>query len=208
MLPIDTSFAFFGISILLALAPGPDNLFVLLHAAVYGRRAGMLVVLGLCSGLLLHTAGVILGLAALFAASTTAYTVLKLCGAAYLVYLAWHAFQAPIGTQNTEPRAPTNARATYARGFLMNISNPKVVIFFLAFLPQFVQPKLGHVGLQMAYLGLLFILATLLTFGTIAVFSGKFGTMLKRSPGIERIMNRTAAGIFVGLALQLALGRH
>ncbi len=85
----DTTLTFFAASVLLALAPGPDNVFVLLHSAVHGKRAGLLVVLGLCSGLLFHTAAVALGLAAVFAASNTAFTVLKLCGAGYLLWLAW-----------------------------------------------------------------------------------------------------------------------
>ena len=92
---LDTSLAFFAASVLLALAPGPDNVFVLLHSAMHGRRAGLLVVAGLCSGLLFHTAAVALGLAALLAASATAFTVLKLCGAAYLLWLAWGAWNAP-----------------------------------------------------------------------------------------------------------------
>ncbi|KAG1385874.1 hypothetical protein G6F59_017152 [Rhizopus arrhizus] len=88
MLPFDTLIAFFGIAVLLALTPGPDNLFVLMQSAIWGRKAGMLVVLGLCTGLLGHTAAVAFGLAAVFAASPVAFTVLKLAGAAYLAYLA------------------------------------------------------------------------------------------------------------------------
>ena len=94
-MPAQTSLTFFGISVLLALAPGLDNLFVLMQSAVYGCRAGLLVVLGLCTGLLMHTGAVALGLAALFAASETAFNVLKFAGAAYLLVLAWHAFRAP-----------------------------------------------------------------------------------------------------------------
>ena len=93
---IETLVAFFGVSVLLALTPGPDNLFVLLQSAQRGWRAGMCVVLGLCLGLIGHTAAVALGLAAVFAASTLAFTVLKLLGAAYLAWLAWGALRAPV----------------------------------------------------------------------------------------------------------------
>ena len=137
----DTTLSFFAASVLLALAPGPDNVFVLLHAAQHGRRAGMLVVLGLCSGLLVHTAAVALGLAAVLAASATAFTVVKLCGAAYLLWLAWGAWHAPVGMGEAGRTLAMAAGATYARGVVMNVTNPKVAIFFLAFLPQFVDPR-------------------------------------------------------------------
>lgn len=205
---LETTAAFFGISLLLALTPGPDNLFVLLHSALHGRKAGMLVVLGLCTGLLVHTAGVVLGLAALFAASATAFTALKLCGAAYLVFLAWQAFRAPSGGGQQTKDKPMSALSTYGRGFIMNVTNPKVVIFFLAFLPQFANPKVGHIALQMVFLGLVFIVATLLTFGAIACFADGFGTVLRRSPRIERTLNQVAGCVFLGLAAHLVLARR
>ena len=101
MLTLDTTLAFFGLSILLSLSPGPDNVFVLMQSATHGRKAGLLVTLGLCTGLIGHTAAVALGLAALLAASATAFTLLKLAGAAYLLYLAWGAFRAPVVSPST-----------------------------------------------------------------------------------------------------------
>ena len=143
MLALDTTLTFFAASVLLALSPGPDNVFVLLHSAVHGRRAGLLVVLGLCSGLLFHTAAVALGLAAVFAASATAFTALKLLGAGYLLWLAWGAWHAPVGIADTTTQAAMTPWQTYLRGVMMNITNPKVAIFFLAFLPQFADPARG-----------------------------------------------------------------
>ncbi|MFZ3127458.1 MAG: LysE family translocator [Rhodoferax sp.] len=209
---LDTALAFFAASVLLALVPGPDNVFVLLHSAVHGRRAGMLVVLGLCTGLLGHTAAVALGLAAVFAASATAFTVLKLCGAGYLVWLAWQSWRAPVGTLGEAPHEASSpqlsAAQTYGRGVLMNITNPKVAIFFLAFLPQFTNPAQGSMVGQILLLGGIFMLATLLTFGTIAVFAASFGLAFKRSLRAQRWLNRIASLVFVGLALRLATAQR
>lgn len=204
----DTTLTFFAASVLLALAPGPDNVFVLLHSAVHGKRAGMLVVLGLCTGLLFHTAAVALGLAAVFAASSTAFTVLKLCGAAYLVYLAWGAWRAPVGMQDSTATPALSARQTYGRGVLMNLTNPKVAIFFLAFLPQFADPARGQMAGQILFLGAVFILAALLTFSTIAYFAASFGKAFQRSLRAQRGLNRVASVVFVGLALRLATAQR
>ena len=199
MLSAHTALAFFAASVLLALVPGPDNVFVLLHAAVHGARAGLLVVLGLCSGLLFHTAAVALGLAALLAASSAALTALKTLGAAYLLWLAWLSWRAPAGLGKGESMAALG-------GVLMNISNPKVGLFFLAFLPQFVESGGGPVALQILQLGGVFMLATLLTFGAIALLAGRFGQLLQNSARAQVALNRLASVVFVGLALRLVLG--
>jgi threonine/homoserine/homoserine lactone efflux protein len=204
----DTTLTFFAASVLLALAPGPDNVFVLLHSAVHGRRAGMLVVLGLCSGLLFHTAAVALGLAAVFAASATAFTILKLCGAGYLVWLAWGAWRAPVGIAQTGSTPELSAWQTYVRGVLMNLTNPKVAIFFLAFLPQFADPARGALAGQILFLGGVFILAALLTFGAIAYFAASFGKAFQRSLRAQRWLNRMASVVFVGLALRLVTAQR
>lgn len=208
MLTIDTTLTFFAASVLLALSPGPDNVFVLLHSAVHGRRAGLLVVLGLCSGLLFHTAAVALGLAALLAASGAAFLVLKLAGAAYLLYLAWGAWNAPAGLGDAQADTRMTPWQTYARGVVMNVTNPKVAIFFLAFLPQFANPELGHVPTQIALLGAIFGLAALLTFGLIAWFAASFGAVFKRSARAQVALNRTAAVVFTALAARLALSQR
>jgi threonine/homoserine/homoserine lactone efflux protein len=201
MLPIDTLIAFFGIAVLLALTPGPDNLFVLMQSAIWGRKAGMFVVLGLCTGLLGHTAAVAVGLAAVFAASPMAFTALKLAGAAYLAYLAWQILRAPVESEDGKRPEPG---ALYRRGIVMNLTNPKVLLFFFAFLPQFTSPALGRVGLQTMQLGAVFMVSTLLVFGAIAFFSGAFGELLQRSVTAKRWLNRIAALVFVGLAVRLA----
>lgn len=202
--------AFFGVAVLLALSPGPDNLFVLVQSVQRGWRVGMCVVAGLCLGIVVHTTAVALGLAALFAASSTAFTVLKWCGAAYLLWLAWGALRAPSATSDA-PQAVTTqpplsvreALRMVGRGVLMNITNPKVLIFFLAFLPQFADPARGSVALQIVCFGLVFVLATFAVFGAIACCSGVFGGLLQRSAKAQWWLNRLAGVVFLGLAVRL-----
>ena len=209
MLTLETLIAFFGVAVILALTPGPDNIFVLLQSAQRGWRAGLAVVVGLCAGILVHTAAVALGLVALFAASAVAFTVLKFCGAAYLAYLAWGALRAP-ATASSQDDAPPPAASPVSlwrmagRGVVMNLTNPKVLVFFLAFLPQFADPALGGVAPQLMVLGMVFMLATLLVFGAIACFSGVFGTLLQRSARAQTVLNRVAGLVFLGLAVRLA----
>jgi threonine/homoserine/homoserine lactone efflux protein len=207
VISLETSSAFFAVSVLLALAPGPDNLFVLMQSAVYGRSAGLLVVLGLCTGLMAHTAAVAVGLAAVLAASETAFVAVKLAGAAYLLALAWQAFRSPATAAPAAGKA-TPALALYGRGIAMNVTNPKVAIFFLAFLPQFVDPSRGAAAMQIAWLGALFIAATLLTFGAIACFAAALGAKLRQSPRMQRSLHRAAGCVFLGLAARLALAQR
>ena len=210
MLSLDTTLTFFVASVMLALVPGPDNVFVLLHSAAHGWRSGLLVVLGLCTGLLFHTAAVALGLAALMASSSFAFTSLTLLGAVYLLWLAWQSWNAPVHSSdatssldNPMPDSILSTRQTYSRGVLMNITNPKVAIFFLAFLPQFVVANQGAVGLQILLLGGVFMVATLFTFGAIAFFAGRFGQAFQSSAIAQRSLNRLASLVFCALALRL-----
>lgn len=205
MLTYQVSLSFFGIAVLLALSPGPDNVFVLMQSALWGRRSGIVVVLGLCTGLIGHTAAVALGLAAVFSASATAFTVVKLAGAAYLLYLAWGAFMAPAAMASGHKPPRQRPGQLYRRGVIMNLTNPKVSLFFLAFLPQFTSPERGSLALQTLALGGLFMLATLFVFGGIAFFSGIFGEKIQRSQKAQRLLNRCAGLVFLGLAAKLAL---
>ena len=201
MLPPETVIAFLVASSGLAIAPGPDNIFVLTQSITHGPKAGLLVVLGLCTGLIAHTLAVTLGLAALFQTSTLAFTILKCTGAAYLLFLAWQAFRAP--TQNLKSAQHISRATLYRRGVIMNITNPKVSIFFLAFLPQFVSPDAGAITLQLISLGILFMLCTLMLFGLIALLSGKLSTVLKGSSKAQARLNKLAGLIFIALALKI-----
>lgn len=192
-------------ALLLALAPGPDNIFVLTQAAVKGRLVGLVVTLGLCTGLVVHTSAVALGVAAIFQTSAMAFTLLKFAGAAYLLWLAWGAFRAGATPLEAAADRETSWGRSYLRGILMNVTNPKVSIFFLAFLPQFTRPEHGHLPLQIAMLGGLFILATLVVFGAISLLAGGLGTWLRRSPRVQQWLNRAAGTIFATLAIKLAV---
>ena len=203
MLSNETFSAFFLASALLAIAPGPDNVFVLTQSALHGKRSGLVVVFGLCTGLLVHTAAVAFGVAVIFQASTLAFTLLKIIGAGYLVYLAWQIVRATPEQIRMQSDQQKGLGTLYRRGIIMNVTNPKVSIFFLAFLPQFADPFRGPISLQMVALGGIFITATILVFGAIALFGGAVGEWLNGSERAQRIMNWTAGTIFVGLALKL-----
>ena len=204
MIPLETAIAFFATSVLLGISPGPDNIFVLTQSALRGRLAGIFVTLGLSTGLIVHTLAVSFGVAAIFQTSAVAFTVLKFAGAAYLLYLAWQAFRAPATGVRLGEGSNADGWALYRRGIIMNITNPKVSIFFLAFLPQFAEPARGSITIQMMLLGGLFILATLLVFGSIALLAGTIGRRLGQSAKAEKVMNRVAGTVFAALAVKLA----
>ncbi len=192
-------------STLLALAPGPDNIFVLTQSALYGRKSGIIITLGLCTGLIVHTSAVALGVAAIFMVSTAAFTTLKLIGAAYLLYLAWHALKASAQPLSSVSAAELpGSLALYQRGIVMNLSNPKVAIFFLAFLPQFTNPGADNMTLQLFMLGIIFILVALVMFSAIACLAGLIAELFKRSVKAQVILNRISALVFAGLAIRLA----
>lgn len=170
MIDSNVLLAFFTTSVILALSPGPDNLFVLAQSAQNGRRAGLFVTLGLATGLIGHTVAVAFGLAAIVHSSALAFTILKGVGAAYLLYLAWQALRAAALTGQGEPVQAHSMGALYRRGIVMNLSNPKVSLFFMAFLPQFADPRYGSMRGQFFQLGAVFIMATILVFGVISFF--------------------------------------
>jgi threonine/homoserine/homoserine lactone efflux protein len=203
LMPFHALLPFFMASLVLALAPGPDNIFVMTQSAIYGKLSGIVVTLGLCTGLVVHTTAVAFGVAAVFKASAMAFTALKTVGAAYLIYLAVQAFRASASDIGQQRGDRASLWKLYRRGIFMNITNPKVSIFFLAFLPQFADPGRGGLTTQMIILGNVFILATILVFGSIAVMAGALGEWLTRSPRAQVVMNRLAGTIFAGLALKL-----
>ena len=204
MLPIETVITFFSASLLLGLAPGPDNIFVLTQSALRGKGPGLIIMLGLCTGLIVHTLAVAVGVAIIFKTSVLAFSLLKICGAGYLLYLAWQAFRATAADLEGEGNGGVSYGALYRRGIIMNITNPKVSIFFLAFLPQFADPGTGPVAPQIILLGGLFILATIVVFGAIALLAGTLGQWLHRSPRAQGILNKIAGTVFLGLAIKLA----
>ena len=164
LIPISILAVFFSASILLALAPGPDNIFVLTQSAIRGKLAGWVITLGLCTGLIGHTLLVSSGVAVIFKASPVAFIILKLAGGAYFLYLAFLAFRAAATKLSSSKNSGTSLFQLYQRGIIMNMSNPKVSIFFLSFLPQFANPERGPIMLQIMILGFVFIISTLIVF--------------------------------------------
>lgn len=211
----ETLLSFTGLCLLLAAMPGPDNLFVVLQSAQHGWRAGLSVVVGLCLGVMGHTTAVALGLAAALLASPQALALLQWGGAAYLAWMAWQAWRAPVHVLQPVGQGTSEGGAVVAppaslrmvlRGVAMNLSNPKVLVFFLAFLPQFADATRGPVAGQILLLGALFMACTLLVFGGMAYFSGAAGAFLQSSVRARTWLNRVAALVFMGMALRLALG--
>jgi threonine/homoserine/homoserine lactone efflux protein len=205
LIGLETATGLFFTALLLALVPGPDNLFVLTQSVLLGRWAGLMATLGFCTGLIVHTLGVALGVAALLQQSDLAFTLLKLGGAGYLFYLAWRFLRATaIDTGQAETTAP-RPWMLYRRGIIMNVTNPKVSLFFLAFLPQFIDPKIDSVVVQLIAFGGLFMLATLLVFGAVALLADTLRPWLNRKPQAQRLIQRVAACVFVGLAIKLLM---
>ncbi|MDG6778677.1 LysE family translocator [Thiomicrorhabdus sp. zzn3] len=201
MISIEVLMAFMLATAVICLVPGPDNLYVLNQSAQHGASAGIYVTLGLCTGLVGHTAAVTLGIATLLQTSVWGFTVLKILGAAYLLYLAWqlfHAAQLKV-SREVEVLAP---RTLYLRGVWMNLTNPKVTLFFLAFLPQFISSSQQAVWSQTMLLGFLVIVTTLVVFSTIALLASWLGKWLCSEVAQKRL-NRLTSGLFVILALNL-----
>ncbi|MDO9596828.1 MAG: LysE family translocator [Azoarcus sp.] len=199
--------SFLTVSVLITLAPGPDNLMVLAHSLARGRSAGLGIALGCALGCFTHTLWAALGVTTLLAASPDLFMALKLAGAAYLAWLGVQALRnAAIAnvTSVAESRHQAWLRDV-KKGFIANAINPKVALFFLAFLPQFAAPEQGDVTTQMIVLGLAFALQTTVIFGTVALTAASIGRTLARHGRTGVWLDRVAGIIFIGLAAKLAL---
>jgi threonine/homoserine/homoserine lactone efflux protein len=200
---------FFIAALVIGIAPGPDNLFVLAQSATYGARLGFCIILGLCTGIAIHTCLLVAGVSALIAASPTAFFVIQCLGAAYLLYLAYKSFGVRSGVvqmsgdSRSEP-GMTSARSLYMRGIIMNLTNPKVILFVLSLIPPAVRlDRPIHPSLQMAIFGGEFILATMIVFGCIALLAGTVKKFLLTSPKANRNLNWFSGAVFVFLAVAL-----
>jgi threonine/homoserine/homoserine lactone efflux protein len=208
MLSIEQIFGFLAAAVLITLSPGPDNMMVLGIGMSKGRARGMAFGLGCALGCLSHTLLATIGVSALIAASPAAFTALKVAGGLYLVWLGLQALRsrggakASVAADSAEPLP-----AMFMRGMLANAINPKVVLFFLSFLPQFVVAAQGHANLQTAALGIIFTAQAALLFGLLGFFSGSVGAWLARRPNAGMWLDRLAGGIFVALGLKLLVTR-
>ena len=198
--------AFLAAAILITLAPGPDNLMVLSLGMARGRKPGVAFGLGCALGCLNHTLLAALGVSALIAASPPAFTALKVAGGLYLIWLGVQAIRNARAALAAPKHGKTPAETPgklFVKGLVANAINPKVILFFLAFLPQFVVSQRGHVAWQIAQLGALFTVETVVIFGAIGWFAGSLGERLARRPAIGTWLDRVAGGIFVALGLRL-----
>jgi len=165
--------------------------------------------LGMCSGISVHTTAAALGISAALYSSALAFTLLKYAGAAYLLFLAYKSIKEPAlpqASSGMEGVVPWGA--LFRRGFMMNVVNPKVGLFFLAFLPQFISQNTGSIALQMFLLGLVFMLQALVVFGIIGYLSGSLGDVLLKRPNIAKYFAWLTAGVFASLGLKLALAQR
>ena len=199
---------FLSAALLITISPGPDNLMVLSVGVSRGRRQGMVFGIGCALGCLSHTVLAALGVSALIAASPTAFGALKIIGGAYLVWLGIGALRSRGGARVAHTSLPDESLGRlFAKGLLANAINPKVVLFFLSFLPQFVAAERGDVSWQTAQLGLLFTAQAAVLFSLLGYFSGAVGAWINRHPGAGTWMDRVAGAVFVGLGLKLIISR-
>ncbi len=203
-----TLLVFAAASLALLIVPGPAVVYIVTRSLSQGRSAGVVSMLGVQAGGLVHVAAAALGISALLASSATAFAVVKYAGAAYLVYLGLTKLLRPAA----EPLAamqPRDRKRLFREGIVVNVLNPKTAIFFLAFLPQFVDPAGGATALQVTVLGLVFIALAVLSDGAYALLAGSLGERLRRSVAVRRRLDRASGTIYVGLGAVAALsGGH
>lgn len=199
---------FLTASILLTLAPGPDILYLLTKSLSDGAKAGIILACGLVSGIIFHTTLVMVGVAAFIKSSAMAMLLLKAFGAAYLLFLAFGAFKAARADQKISlARADKNFSTTalYKRGVLMNVLNPKVLLFFLAFLPQFVDLSTDGASLTILFLGFVFAVQALIIFSGVAMFAGRVRRLILSKKNIGQLLNLVEAAVLTLIALTLIL---
>lgn len=202
-------FGIFLISCLvLNLTPGPDTFYILGRSMAQGRGAGMASALGIGTGALVHTFAAAFGLSALLAASASAFLVIKLAGALYLIYLGARMLFTPAAATAIPTRFDSAGfQAVYCQGLLTNVLNPKVALFYLAFVPQFIDADSPSKFAAFLVLGLTFVTTGTLWCFALAWLSSRLGDRLRGSPRFSTILNRTAGALFIGLGVRLAVSR-
>nr|MDT0661516.1 LysE family translocator [Micromonospora sp. DSM 115978] len=196
--------ALFLVAVLvICVTPGPDMLYVLATSVSQGVRAGLVASVGMSVGMLVHTVVVALGLAALVSTVPVVFDVIKFAGAAYLVYIGIRSWRDSSSASTVERRPIVPMRTVLWRATMTNLLNPKIVLFYLAFLPQFVDADRGRPGVQLLILGLLFVVVGLLVDSAIALTAGWLGEWLQRRHRLDKLLNRIAGTVFVALAARL-----
>ena len=199
---------FFVTSWILIVTPGPDMLYVITRGVTQGRAAGILSAMGVTLGLLVHTLFAALGLAVLLQTSAVAFSIVKYAGVVYLVYLGVKAIKEKSRFTPGEQKQFANFRTIFLQGTLSNVLNPKVALFFLAFLPQFVDPEHGQVPLQMVVLGIVFAVFGFIFLVTLGYFSGGIGYWLFSRPFIADKLRWLTGTVLIGLGVRLAFAKR
>lgn len=198
---------FFTAALAINLSPGPDLFYIVGQTLSGGKRVGLASVAGVCSGALAHVVAVALGLSVLVATSELAFNAIRYLGAGYLAYLAVKSFRS---AATAPPRAtgrsgPPGSWQAFRQGFLVDVLNPKVALFFMAFLPQFVRPGHGSEASQMLFLGSLVICVAVVVEVMIVIGVSRAGTLIFSRPGVSRWLHRVFGGVLVALAARLVL---
>ncbi len=196
---------FLGASWALILAPGPDMLYVITRGMAYGRKAGIVSAVGVVCGILVHTTAVALGITLILQTSAFAFLIIKYLGAIYLIYLGFKAWREKNAFSLQTSTSDVSSRTLFWQGILSNVLNPKIAIFFLAFLPQFVDKGSSQVPLQMAILGLTFACFGLCFLVGVGYSAGAIERLLTSRPRYAQFSQRFAGGILIGLGIRLAL---
>jgi threonine/homoserine/homoserine lactone efflux protein len=203
--PAASTLAVFAVASLVLIAiPGPGVIYIVTRSLQQGRAAGLVSMLGVEAGALVHVAAAAAGLSALLASSAVAFGVVKYLGAAYLILLGLQALRRR-GHRAAELAPPTSRTRLFRQGVLVQVLNPKVAVFFLAFLPQFVDPGTGAPAAQIAVLGLEFTLIAVLSDGLYALVAGGLGDRLRRSARLRRRLDRLSAGVYLALGTVAAV---
>ena len=203
---VETSFVLFlTASLVVIVAPGPDNILVLTRGVAQGRGAALVSAAGASLGLVVHSVFAAVGLSALLAQSAVAFSVVKYAGAAYLIYLGIRALLDREGFAVRRGKGRVSLRRVFTQAIASNVLNPKIAVFFLAYLPQFADPARGGTALQLLAFGLTFALLTLGIFGVLALFSGTVGLWLGARPNLAGWLGWLTGGVLIGLGLRLAL---
>ncbi len=205
----ETLFVFVPVSLLLILAPGPDNILVLTRGITLGRRAAMISAAGASVGLVCHSLFAAADLSAIVQQSTTAFAFIKYLGAAYLLFLGIRSLLRRDETilAQTEASGIGGGRI-FMQGVFSNVLNPKIAIFFVAYLPQFASPEAGHLAVRLLALGLLFASLTWTIFTALAWFSGIVGDWIRHRSAMTRMIDHLTGIVFIGLGLRLAFTKR
>ena len=191
----------------LAFSPGPDNIFVLVQSATHGKKTGMAVVLGLMTGCLIHTSLVAFGLSALNQSNKSLYFILKLFGAAYMLFLAFKVYKSDLNFNKYHKKFKSDGfYELFKQGFIMNVLNPKVSVFFLAFFPAFLFSETMSLFKQFYVLGFLFILTSFSVFSCFVFLSSYFSKLFLKSPQRQLLLKRLQIGFFIGIAVVILRG--